>query len=214
MVASTITLPNIRKMFIPDPGYTMIDADLAKADAQVVAWEAGDEKLKQVFREGLDLHEENAIDIFKCKRKDVRIGGQNSPRQKAKVGVHAVDYRVKPKTLAAELNITVREAEEFIKRWFGAHPEILEWQENTWLTLLETRTTTNAFGFKRYWFEKLNKDLLLPDALAWNPQSTVAIVTNKGLINLYNNCPTVELFIDWLTVAPRFSTGFHSDLND
>ena len=182
-------------MFIPDPGYTIIDADLAKADAQIVAWEAGDEKLKQIFREGEDIHTENAIDIFRCKRKDVNIGGQNSPRQKAKVGVHAVNYWVKVKTLAAELNITIKEADEFIKRWFAAHPEIKEWQERTWLQLLETRTTTNPFGFKRYWFEKLNKDTLLPDALAWTPQSTVALVINKGMINLYENCPEVQLLL-------------------
>ena len=43
MVASTIALPNVKKMFIPDEGYTIIDADLKKADLQIVAWEAGDE---------------------------------------------------------------------------------------------------------------------------------------------------------------------------
>ena len=52
MVASTISLPNVKKMFIPDEGYTIIDADLEKADAQIVAWESGDEELKQIFREG------------------------------------------------------------------------------------------------------------------------------------------------------------------
>jgi len=29
MVAQTIELPNIRKMFVPDPGYEIVDCDLA-----------------------------------------------------------------------------------------------------------------------------------------------------------------------------------------
>ena len=38
-----IKLPNVRKMFVPDLGYVVFDCDLAGADAQVVAWEAGDD---------------------------------------------------------------------------------------------------------------------------------------------------------------------------
>ena len=49
MVAQSIPLPNIRKIFIPDPVYILIDSDLAGADAQVVAWEADDEDLKKTL---------------------------------------------------------------------------------------------------------------------------------------------------------------------
>ena len=56
MVAANIRLPNVRRTIIPDPGYTIVDADLAGADAQVVAWEAGDEKLKSAFSAGAAIH--------------------------------------------------------------------------------------------------------------------------------------------------------------
>src|SRR6516165_752237 len=57
-------LPNIRKMFVPDPGKVIVDADLAGADAQVVAWEAGDPKLKAAFRAGQSVHLMNGEDLL------------------------------------------------------------------------------------------------------------------------------------------------------
>ena len=52
----SIRLPNVRKLFITDPGYVMYEADLKGADAQVVAWEAEDDDLKAAFRAGVDIH--------------------------------------------------------------------------------------------------------------------------------------------------------------
>ena len=42
-----LTLPNLRKMFIPDPGKFIFDCDLEQADAQVVAWEADDDEQRR-----------------------------------------------------------------------------------------------------------------------------------------------------------------------
>ena len=39
-------MPNIRKLYVPDPGYEIFDIDFSGADAQVVAWEADDKPLK------------------------------------------------------------------------------------------------------------------------------------------------------------------------
>lgn len=166
----------------------MIDADLERADAQVVAWEADDEELKQIFREGQDIHTENAKAIFK--HTDAGWLGlpndlKKSQRHKAKGGVHAVNYDVKARTLAIHLGITVAEAEDFITRWFDAHPNILKWHKRTRRQINTTRQVTNAFGYRMYFFDRL--ETLLPRALAWIPQSTVALVTNKGLINIYEN---------------------------
>lgn len=62
--AEKLVLPNVRKLIIPDPGYAIYEADLAGADAQVVAWEAEDDDLKSAFRAGLDVHSKNAEDMW------------------------------------------------------------------------------------------------------------------------------------------------------
>lgn len=186
MVAQTIELPNIRKLFVPDPGKAIIDCDLARADAQVVAWDAGDDVLKQMFREGADIHMENAKAIF-------GPSAGKAERQKAKAGVHAVNYGVKERTLASALGVTVSEASNFIKTWMEAHPPIAKWHKRIETDLQTTRQIRNAFGFRRYYFDRL--DNLLSQALAWIPQSTVALVTNKGLLNIHNNLPEVDLLL-------------------
>ena len=54
-------LPNIRRLFIPDPGQIIGDADLDRADLQVVVWEADDTELKQMLHEGVDLQLEEDV---------------------------------------------------------------------------------------------------------------------------------------------------------
>ncbi len=181
MVAATADLPNLRRLFIPDLDYIIIDIDLERADAQVVAWEADDDELKRIFRAGIDIHAENAKAIG-CTRKQ------------AKAGVHAVNYGVQAKTLAAALGVSVAEAQGFINRWFSMHPKLKNWQDYVWTQLRTTRSVSNAFGYRIPYFERVDRKLL-GEALAWIPQSTVAIATNHGLVNIENNLPHVELLL-------------------
>lgn len=179
-------LPNIKELFIPDPGYLIADTDLDRADLQVVVWEANDEDLKAKLRAGADIHLENAKDIFGESQGKVK-------RPLAKAGVHATNYGASARTLARALGITVKEAEYFQSRWFAAHPGIQDWHDRVLDSIQTTRSVSNKFGFRRYYFDRIEH--LLPEALAWIPQSTVAIVTNRGLKNVSNNLPQVEVLL-------------------
>lgn len=191
-------LPSLRKMFVPDPGFTIAEIDLAGADAQVVAWEAGDEKLKKAFRDfargiGKKIHAVNAIDIFG----ETRAGasGKNEPYYTyAKMGVHLTNYGGKARTCATALGITVGEAEHFQSHWFREHPEIREWHNRTMHELMTTRQVKNKFGFRKFFFERIDEGLL-GQALAWVPQSTVAITVNKAWENIENNLPEVQIML-------------------
>lgn len=193
--------PNLRKLFVPDPGMTMGDFDLPQADAQVVAWEADDELLKAIFRDpDRDLHCENAAAIFG--RDAYIIGHPHVPdkknirpeaRQYAKMGVHACNYAVKARTLAAALNISINQAESFIRAWFAAHPNIADWH-NTIMAQIQTRRyIENAFGYRRYCFDRPDNEF--KEALAWIPQSTVALVTNTGITNVYRELRTQGVMV-------------------
>ena len=184
--AEVFPLPNVRKLFLPDPGYTIAEWDLDRADVQVVAWEANDELLKQMLREGVNLHMENAKDLFGS-----YPTSDSDPRYKqAKIGVHASNYGVHAPTLARELGITINEAERFIKRWFSVHPSIADWHERVQDSLYTSRSVQNKFGYRRYYFERVEG--LLPEALAWIPQSTVALIIDMGIVNIYENLPEVQ----------------------
>lgn len=169
--------PNLRTILIPDSGYRLFDSDLAQADAQVVAWDANDEALMQFFKDAandssLDLHTRNA-ETLGCSRQD------------AKVGVHATNYGATSYTLARRLGITNHAADKFQQRWFSAHPRIKEWHRRIESDLQATRTIRNAFGYAITYFGRVEQ--ILPEALAWIPQSTVALVADKAFVNLDEN---------------------------
>lgn len=204
-------LPNIRKMFIPDPGHTIVDADLAGADAQVVAWEADDEDLKAAFRAGLKIHVHNCRTIYPHFHKDwadEEIKERPSPYyKKTKIGQHATNYGAVPPTLVARAQFTLSEAEEFQERWFHAHPNIKEWHERIERYLHGTqcwncdnleinvgkpcekcgkllgRTVKNAFGFRKIYQDRIDIKIR-NEALAWGPQSTVIFCSDLGWVSM------------------------------
>lgn len=191
----SITLPNVRKLFIPDPGYTIFDGDLAGADAQVVAYEAEDEELKAAFRAGLDVHSLNATTVLGARFSKLSIDdpARYKLRQNSKQIVHGSNYGGSARTIAQIVGWTVHEVEEFQRKWFGAHPGILRWHQRTELALRTKRMVTNAFGYRRIYFDRV--DALLPQALAWIPQSTVALVCFGGALAIRRNMPDVRLLV-------------------
>jgi DNA polymerase I-like protein with 3'-5' exonuclease and polymerase domains/uracil-DNA glycosylase len=183
--------PNVRRMIVPDPGYEMFDVDLAGADAQVVAWEAEDDDLKAKFRSGEKIHALNAKDIYGA---DAGPDGKRAPYyKKAKMGCHLTNYGGKPPTLSKALGMTTHEAEQFQRRWFQMHPGIKRWHLDVENSLMTTRSVRNKFGFRRFYFDRIEG--LLPQALAWIPQSTIAIVITKGLCNIAESGSSMELLL-------------------
>lgn len=191
--ANYIKLPNVRKLFIPDPGYTFFDMDLDRADLQVVIWEADDNDMKKALRLGLDMHCVNAVDVFSIKGIPVDELAESHPnykehrgkigearRGKTKAGVHATNYGIGDRKLAQTLGITVLEASRFRADWFAAHPGIRKWHLRVEQALATKGYIENKFGMRLYNFGRPN----LPEFLGWIPQSTVAGVINRALVNI------------------------------
>lgn len=210
MRVEKVRLPNIRSMFIPDKGFTLVDADLAGADAQVVAWEADDEDLKAAFRAGIKIHVHNARTMWPEEHKNMsnkEIKEYSKFYKPAKIGCHACNYGATPNALVSNAGFSLKFAEDFRDRWFSAHPKIKEWHKRTERFLQGTqcwnchnlditlgqrcnqcgvalgRTVKNIFGFRKIYFDRMDGQIL-PQALAWGPQSTVAFVTELGWTNI------------------------------
>lgn len=192
-----VILPNIRKIFIPDSGYDIYDCDLAGADAQVVAWEAEDDDLKTAFRAGLDVHTKNAIDMWgdSFARLDPKSPERYRRRKACKSAVHGTNYGGAPKAIASHpaINWTVHEADQFQKRWFSLHPAIRRWHIRIQSELDRNKTVRNRFGYRRVFFDR--PEDVFPEALAWVPQSTVALVSFYGALQLEATCPWVEMLL-------------------
>lgn len=174
------SLPNLRSTIVPDPGHTLFNCDLERADLQVVAWEANDEALKAMLREHMDIHTENAKDLWNVKQPT------EQQRHAGKKFVHLTNYGGKSRTCAVGCHITVHQADLLQRRWFQMHPGILEWHRRTNAALLGTRTVRNQYGYRRVYFDRVEG--LLPEALAWVPQSTVAILISLQQMAIELEC--------------------------
>ena len=108
--------------------------------------------------------------------------------------------------MARTCGILVREAEKLRERWFAIHPGIRSWHDRTEKQLYARRFVENRFGFRRYYFDRLEG--LLPEALAWIPQSTVAIYINKIWHRFYTELPEVQVLLQVHdSLAGQFSTS-------
>jgi uracil-DNA glycosylase family 4 len=199
-----LQLPNVRRLFVPDEGFTFFDCDLDRADLQVVVAEANDESLREAMSRGVDMHLFNMrvihdIDIPddeileshpKCREHKERYYAK---RHQTKEGVHAVNYLCQPRTLATTLGVSIHEAEKFTRSWFAAHPGIQRWHIQVLSELKQTRAVTNRFGYRRPFFDRL--DSVASEAVAWIPQSTVAIYINRLWKLINDNEPSIQVLL-------------------
>lgn len=192
------TLPNIRKIFVPDKGYMIYDADLKGADGQVVAWEANDPELKQWLADGTDMHVKHGIEVGeddRFLRLDPNSYEWHAARQEYKHATHAVHYGASEYAIARHPSIgwTTAKARRYKFRYFQRRPGLKEWQDRTQTDLNLHRTVWNKFGYRIIYFDRV--DNLLPQALAWVPQSTVALTCFKGALQFRKACPWAEILL-------------------
>jgi DNA polymerase I-like protein with 3'-5' exonuclease and polymerase domains/uracil-DNA glycosylase len=198
-------LPNIRSIFVPDPGHIWAELDLQRADLFVVVYEADDKDLKRVMHLGADIHLANAFVLagrpvppyeelveshpaYKSHRKPLTLD-----REFAKVFCHGTNYGGGPKTMAANTGRPISSVDRAQKIWFDAHPGIRRWHDTVKAQVLGRRFITNRLGYRWYIFDRVES--IIPEAIAWIPQSTVSVVINRIWMNLYRRAPWIQVLI-------------------
>jgi hypothetical protein len=73
------------------------------------------------------------------------------------------------------------------------HPGIKRWHDQTAAMLAGTRTVRNQFGYRRVYFDRI--DSVLPEALAWVPQSTVSILISLMQMAIEDAVPEVDVIM-------------------
>ena len=209
---SLLDLPNIRELFLPDPGHTFFDIDLAKADLGIVYWEADAKEGKAMLKEGLDPYIELAREYFRDptitkKRED----GTDNPKYKMfKSFAHAVHYLASARGLAPRLGLTVHETEKTMKWYFERVPEVQAYQQRVKNELTKRHYVENVFGYRWYCFDRID-DGAFRQAAAFIPQSTVACLINRGMYNIYKNLREVWVL---LQVHDSLAGSYPSHLGD
>ena len=187
-----LELPNVRKIFIPDPGHTMFDIDLDSADLRIVTWESDCKWMKENFKAGRKPY----IEVMKEYYHDQTMTKNSHPREYAmfKSLCHGTNYLGTADGIAPRIGLNVLETERIQKWYFGLCPEIQKWQEDIKKQVAGRRYVQNVFGYRNYFFDKI-EGTIFNQAVAWIPQSTVACLINRAYENIHNNLKEVDILL-------------------
>ncbi|MBR4283200.1 MAG: DNA polymerase I, partial [Anaerotignum sp.] len=118
----------LRKVFIPESDeYCFLDADYSQIELRVLAHIAEDESLIEAFRSGQDIHRMTASQVFHVPFEEVT----SLQRSNAKAVNFGIIYGKGSFTLAQDLEITRKEAEEYINAYFARYPKIKGFMDDT-----------------------------------------------------------------------------------
>lgn len=110
----------IRKVFVPKEGCIFLDADYSQIELRVLAHMSGDESMIEAYNEGEDIHAITASKVFHVPPEEMTP----ELRRKAKAVNFGIIYGISAFALSQDLNITKKEADEYIKKYFETYPKI------------------------------------------------------------------------------------------
>lgn len=136
----------IRKAFIPEEGYVLLDADYSQIELRVLAHITGDENLRRAFLEGIDIHALTASQVFHVPIDQVTP----DMRRSAKAVNFGIIYGISDFSLAKDINVTRKEAARYIQGYLDTYPKVKEYMEETVRNGQEQGYVETMFHRKRY----------------------------------------------------------------
>lgn len=117
----------IRKAFVPTEkdGY-ILSCDYSQIELRVLSQISGDEHMQEAFNTGYDIHSHTAMKIFHLDSpKDVT----SLMRRRAKTVNFGIVYGISDYGLSKRLNISRKQAEEFIAEYFTQYPQVKDYMD-------------------------------------------------------------------------------------
>jgi len=136
----------IRRGFVAAAGHKLVVADYSQIELRVLAHLSKDENLKQIFREGRDIHTQTAAWMFGIDGERVDV----YQRRAAKTINFGVLYGMSAHRLSRELGIGYGEAQAFIDRYFESYPGVRRFMEETLKSARQRGYVETLFGRRRY----------------------------------------------------------------
>ncbi|WP_301171775.1 DNA polymerase I [Brevibacillus nitrificans] len=137
----------IREAFIPsEEGWYMLAADYSQIELRILAHISGDENLIDAFQKGMDIHTRTAMDVFGVEESEVT----SLMRRQAKAVNFGIVYGISDYGLSQNLNITRKEAGDFIERYFSVFSGVKHWMEEIVKQAKQDGFVTTLLNRRRY----------------------------------------------------------------
>lgn len=174
----------IKALFVAETGKVLIQLDFSQAEVRWLGVLSGDEELAKKYRLAMeidelllkdpnnkelkkrkklegDLHMSTALAMYNLDPSilDTDPEAAKLARQKAKAVCFGLIYGKSAKALAADLGISVEEAEEAVERWLDQFPRAREWLEETEELVAKNGYVRSPFGRWRRLPEATSDDI-------------------------------------------------------
>jgi DNA polymerase-1 len=135
----------IRAAFIPREGWKLVVADYSQIELRLLAHMSGDPVLIEAFRQGEDIHTRTAAEVMGVPPMLVTREARNN----AKAVNFGIVYGISAFGLAANLGISRKEAETYIKAYFERYAGVKRFIDETIARTRETGVARTLFGRER-----------------------------------------------------------------
>ena len=178
----------IREGFVAGAGKVLMSIDYSQVELRVLTSMSKDENLIEAYREEKDLHDLTARKIFNLSDTETVSREQ---RTIAKIINFSIIYGKTPFGLAKELKIPVKDASEYIKKYFEQYPKVTSFEREVIEFGEEHGYVKTLFGRKRYisGIDSKNKTIKSQaERMAVNTviQGTAAEVLKKVMVKVYD----------------------------
>ncbi|MCX6794659.1 MAG: DNA polymerase I [Candidatus Falkowbacteria bacterium] len=135
----------IRGAFVAASGYELTGFDYSQIELRLAAHISGDKKMINAFKGGEDIHSATAAEINDVKPEEVT----KQMRREAKATNFGIIYGQGPHGLSQSAGISYARANEFIKKYFIAYPNIKKMMDSSIKEAQKKGYAITLFGRKR-----------------------------------------------------------------
>jgi DNA polymerase-1 len=135
----------IRSAFIPADGNVFVSCDYSQVELRLLAHVSQEPLLIDTFRRGEDVHLITAAEVAGIEPAQVTREQRNA----AKAINFGIIYGISSFGLAAQLQISREEAQQYIDRYLGRYPHVSDFIERTIEGAKERGFVTTLFGRRR-----------------------------------------------------------------
>ncbi|MGN0675093.1 MAG: DNA polymerase I, partial [Oscillospiraceae bacterium] len=185
---------NMRKFFVAEEGYVLLDADYSQIELRILSHMSGDKNMQDGFNKGMDIHTATAAQVFDMPADMVT----SEMRRAAKAVNFGIVYGIGAFSLSKDIGVSVAEADRYIKNYLAKYPGVKSFMEKTVADAQEKGYAVTMFGRRRPIPELKNSNKNVQafgKRAAMNApiQGTAADIIKIAMIKVYNRLKAEKL---------------------
>ena len=136
----------IRKMFVAEDGWTLVDADYSQIELRVLAHIAGDANMQRAFASGEDIHAVTASQVFGVPLNEVTP----DMRRNAKAVNFGIVYGISAWSLSQDIGVFPEEAKSYMEAYLENYSGVRTYMKEIVEQAREAGYVTTLYGRRRY----------------------------------------------------------------